>query len=506
MDIGGAISAITRPFRKPEGYVSAKDQAAASAPAPVAAPAAPKLGGVNMNAMQRREKAAGLADGIAAVPGKRNGNKDTVPAMLTPGEGVLPVDTVDAIGGPAAVQSLIDATHTPLRRKGPISGMANGGEVEDRAVFGLYPNVTGGSRRATHATDAALRTGVVATGPTSFQPAPISSIATGVRRPLPGGVEPSAAGAGRGTVNPSPAIQSTQVMGASAPPAGAVSRAAAVPAATPGIQLGAVETEQAAVPVQTSQDRIDTYNRAGQTYREISAMQLEKNQTPAGMGMVVLPDGQAERNAQFDAKTMRDQGMKGGRGAAALLAGADRIDDRVAAGKVGTSEQVRNLQGQQAVTAAVAQKSAAELQREQVREAGAANRAAPAAAESAQRTKGTIATLAAQEQYRKALASGEPKAIQAAEDALRAAQGKWEKAPQAAKFNAVPIPGGTDPVTGMPRGAGAIVVNQATGETRIVSPEEAKGQAAAPKFESGKVYKDASGNRAKWDGKQFVPA
>lgn len=63
------------------------------------------------------------------VPGEKNGNRDTVPAMLTPKEAVLPVDTVEALGGPAAVRDLIARTHTPTGRHGLRDGMANGGFV-----------------------------------------------------------------------------------------------------------------------------------------------------------------------------------------------------------------------------------------------------------------------------------------------------------------------------------------------------------------------------------------
>jgi hypothetical protein len=135
--VSGAASSVASKFQKPAGYepAVAAPSAAPVAPAPVARP---QIGGVDLNTLQRREAAAGLRDGIGRVgdaqphivPGKRNGNKDTVPARLTPDEAVLPVDTVDALGGPQAVQNLIDATHTPVKDQG-LRAYANGGLVED---------------------------------------------------------------------------------------------------------------------------------------------------------------------------------------------------------------------------------------------------------------------------------------------------------------------------------------------------------------------------------------
>lgn len=127
-----AVGAVTKTFSKPEGYVSAKSEQAAAAPPPPAAPApapAPQLGGVNMDATRRREAAAGLKNG-GRVPGKRNGNKDTVPIMATPGEVVLPVDTVDAHGGAARIKrEMIDPTHTPIRKMAK-GKYADGGVVD----------------------------------------------------------------------------------------------------------------------------------------------------------------------------------------------------------------------------------------------------------------------------------------------------------------------------------------------------------------------------------------
>lgn len=134
-----------------------------------------------------------------------------VPVRVSNGEYQLPPEQVHAVGV-QALDAMKDATHEPVGRArgfksqgveppmffangGDVTrvgnsysqagapaqegfgiqprGFANGGAVtdeeRDRAVFGVYPKPS--STRSTNANDAALRRGVVATGPSSFQPA-----------------------------------------------------------------------------------------------------------------------------------------------------------------------------------------------------------------------------------------------------------------------------------------------------------------------------------------------
>lgn len=132
-----------------------------------------------------------------------------VPVRVSNGEYQLPPEQVHAVGV-QALDAMKDATHEPVGRArgfkpqgveapmffangGDVTrvgnsqagasvqagfgiqprGFANGGAVtddeRDRAVFGVYPKPS--SMRSTNANDAALRRGVVATGPSSFQPA-----------------------------------------------------------------------------------------------------------------------------------------------------------------------------------------------------------------------------------------------------------------------------------------------------------------------------------------------
>jgi len=49
------------------------------------------------------------------APRKSARNVDSVPAMLTPGEFVLPPDTISRLGGAPALQALVAATHTSVQ-------------------------------------------------------------------------------------------------------------------------------------------------------------------------------------------------------------------------------------------------------------------------------------------------------------------------------------------------------------------------------------------------------
>lgn len=80
----------------------------------------------------------GLYSRDAAVAQAQNQAPDTVPAMVKPGEFVLPPDTVHAMGGPQALQGVVDATHMPARGFAPRAHpeeprqfFADGGLVKD---------------------------------------------------------------------------------------------------------------------------------------------------------------------------------------------------------------------------------------------------------------------------------------------------------------------------------------------------------------------------------------
>ncbi len=79
----------------------------------------------------------------AAVAQAQNQAPDSIPAMVKPGEFVLPPDTVHAMGGPGALQAAVDATHTPAPEQAfvprgfkPKVFFANGGRPEDQIPLG----------------------------------------------------------------------------------------------------------------------------------------------------------------------------------------------------------------------------------------------------------------------------------------------------------------------------------------------------------------------------------
>ena len=73
----------------------------------------------------------------------QNQAPDSIPAMVKPGEFVLPPDTVHAMGGAGALQAAVDATHTPAAEEAwvprgfkPKVFFANGGRPEDQIPLG----------------------------------------------------------------------------------------------------------------------------------------------------------------------------------------------------------------------------------------------------------------------------------------------------------------------------------------------------------------------------------
>lgn len=99
----------------------------------------------------RRQPGPGLGFGPTSVleahrAQAQNQAPDSIPAMVKPGEFVLPPDTVHAMGGAGALQAAVDATHTPAPEQAfvprgfkPKVFFANGGRPEDQIPLGGYP-------------------------------------------------------------------------------------------------------------------------------------------------------------------------------------------------------------------------------------------------------------------------------------------------------------------------------------------------------------------------------
>lgn len=546
MDISGAISSIAKRFKKPEGYTSAKEEAAAAAkpaaPAPAPAPApSPQLGGINLDANARREKAAGLKHG-GKVSGPGTGTSDSIPAKLSNGEFVFPADTTAAIGVDV-LNAIVAATHKPVsgRKSGPISAMANGGCARKGYADGGLAEEEERKRGITYATNygAAGSTGAQRPPePGGLNDFSLGSVAPGVRAVLDGASDDTqrAAAAGnygqavsqaaRGVVaaipasfadvtRPARAVISTIGSGmrdaamtfATGSPGGAASDPAlpaigGIPVVPPPAS-SAVAPRPVARPVASQpgppvspptdvnpQDQRLAAQSAGQ---DVEGMpQVKRLVDATGKVLYTNVPGttiQSMRAGPISAQSMRAADALDARGRRETQ--ATRARDQLAREEAdAAATNARTMEGielakwgpkalnQKRLTAVAEQRNAIEAGRAAVDAGRAVSEASyqgAQAGEARARTRSTISTLAAQEAYSKALASGDAKAIQAAEQNLRALQGKYEKEPPPDLFTTTAIPAGVDPVTGMPRGAGAIVTNRRDGSVRIISADEAKG-------------------------------
>jgi hypothetical protein len=157
----GPKETVTEKYARQDAEL--KRKAAAAAPAPAAEPAAEPQKAISayssMSTLQAREKAAGLKDG-GPVVGPGTGTSDSVPIMASHGEYMLPADTTKALGGKKVLDKIVAATHTPTGKpavKNGKSARADGG------LIGEEPN-----RRL----DAATALSQIPTGGTGSGPTP----------------------------------------------------------------------------------------------------------------------------------------------------------------------------------------------------------------------------------------------------------------------------------------------------------------------------------------------
>ena len=341
--------------------------------------------------------------------------------------------------------------------------------VADRAIFGLYPQVTGGSNRSTYANDAALRTGVVATGPRSFQPADPSPVAQGLRRDLLPGVTPSGAGAGRGVVNPAmaqpnagampeqPATQTDSIRG----------RGQQSPTAPPiSVQLGA--GAGSAVP------------GAPGAYRSTApdGRVLYSDQPGAVSSVAALPSAQNSAAATALSDRSRVESLVATYGldkARALLNGQpapEATDPRALLLGQMKAAVDRNAPLTRSGAAVLTSLAASDAQAATSRAQQSTERRRVKVAEDEARIRNTaaITKMAAEQRYAAALAKGDEKEIKAAEDNLRAVQGKWEKAKPPPRQ--LVVPGGQVVIEGQTVNQPSMVFDPDTG--KYILPQAAE--------------------------------
>lgn len=599
---------VTQKYARQDAERMAKS-APAAAPAPVRQNAISDYAG--MGAMKRREAAAGMKHG-GPVKGKGTATSDSVPAMLSKGEYVMPADSVKHFGV-KTLDAMRKATHTPIAKlgakrhpdaeskaedkgepkgaekregRGAIRKMADGGRlhladgtrgtvedelrrqraaaasavgaVEDKAVFGLYPQVTGGSNRATHATDNALRTGVVATGPSTFQPAPpVAPLVTA----LPAGVVPSTAGAGRGSaasfgvnpnapVMPAPAAATQAQMplpaGVSPSDAGA-GRGSLNPALAgtvapddlSGPRLAGAVGSTAGMPVDGADGVRKFKTQDGRTlYSNVAGAADNNKLMSANPGLQTIPSFQGTGAGPATAGGAPALGARGaGSGSldqqlsAARSAAADRGDwDAIKASYAaqgqtfngGSPPQATGVIGQiqadlangKRLTARGAQvlNEAMRAQNEQTQQGSIASlgarRLALDTATHAQdaplkgaQAAGAVQVQAAKDAYAKAAASGDQKAMAQAEETLRVmGVGRDRNIPPPRQLV---VPGGTTPDPANPGQyihQPSMVFNPDTGQ--FVQPPSA--QAAKPAIAEGSIS-TVNGKSAKYIGGKWVP-
>jgi hypothetical protein len=245
-------------------------------------------------------------------------------------------------------------------------------------------------------------------------------------------------------------------------PAAATSAAGALSAeaSQPGSSGAQASLGSEAVPGAQSAANIATMQRAGQTYRDITAMQTAGGNAPAVIG----PDRAAERNAQFDREVLiANAARQGGRGAKAIY-------DMVGAGDRAAAD----------VTTA-GMREAGATQRAQIQETGAAAREQARLATEGQRNELEARRVASGEQEaavrigvgRQQLAEGErmsrlrakldattdPAQRRALQDQILAEQGKT---PQANRYTVVQ--GGQSVVDGQTVREPSMVLDNQTGQ------------------------------------------
>jgi hypothetical protein len=461
------------------------------------------------------------------VKGPGTGTSDSVPVRLSKGEFVVPADTVRKVGADK-LHAMVKATHQHVTPKGNmrVRKMANGGVVGDDDP----------------------------TKPTMSYGDQMSHV---------GGAIADAAGTVAKTVFGAPGYGLNALTGAGtvAPPAAAPAPAAPTPApsaiATLAQPYSPARDSQAANPAGSSTP-IPTVNGAsGITVPDAPGVSkfVQNGRTAytnvAGdNGAALAPAGAVSTQNNDAAQTLSDR-----YGAAALLAATPQpaLTGSNPGLVVGTSgpgnstapetqtvrsilnrgnsrqdlirEQLANSAATNAATNAttrdVAQTGAASRLASSNIAAAASNYNANTSAGTAQarlatetpeiqaKTQLTQQQVAQQQRLqdlqKKYLAATDPAERRQLYEALIASQGHVRSL--AEKFTVVPQGSQVDPATGVvTHNPSKLFDNQLGKEIELSEPTSGAGSKAAPQYETGKVYQDAKGNKAKWDGQKFVPA
>lgn len=421
------------------------------------------------NALREREEAAGLKAG-GAIRGKGGPTSDDIPIMASNGEFMIKAKAVAKLGVPAleALNAIADKPGDKKPAKaghGAVRKMATGGLVEDdkktKAVFGLYPQLTG-AQNQTYATENKLKSGVVATGPQSFEPAMTPA-------------QPAIQGGGNGQRLGALQDPRSLGVGTSQPAAAPTVATAAVPVPTQApVPTASATPAIGARPFNGSVSSLDTSAGYAADQKALAEIEQKKQADIANMQS-------QERYAQNN--VLQQRALGGNRAAGAILAGntQEAIARRGQDIQAGASRESAQLARQKLGIESTAQ--------------GIENR-------------GKEQAIAVQQQIQQAqneyLAAGDdPVKLKAAERKLSVLSGK-AKDPQQDEYAYAPGGQTVDPATGLAVTQPGVIYNKRTGQ--LAPQAQATAAKPAQNFEVGKVYTDGKGTRARWDGKQFVPA
>lgn len=152
-----------------------KQEPAKPAPRPNAADALAGRGAQIEKAVNGYKDGGQIKAGI--IRGKGTGTSDSIKGKMPVGSFVMPADSTNVMVsngethftpemvqniGAAALMAAKGMTHTPVDKQMPNDGMKHfydgGSNVEDKAVYGFYPQLTG-NRHTTHDTENKLRAG-----------------------------------------------------------------------------------------------------------------------------------------------------------------------------------------------------------------------------------------------------------------------------------------------------------------------------------------------------------
>lgn len=215
---------------------------------------------------------------------------------------------------------------------------------------------------------------------------------------------------------------------------------------------------------------VDTSAGYAQDLRDLARIDAAKAEQAAGL----------QQQARFAQDQVLQQRFLGGNGAAGALLRRNAQNDQARAQNDLTKRGQDQQAGQQGATQRLAQ------QKFDVDAAGAKLD-----------QQGKSAMLKAQEAVTSAKTPAERVA---AEDTLKTLSLKFDKGAPPEQYAFAPGGQTVDPATGVAVTQPGVIFNKQTGE--IKQQGAAK---PAKSFEVGKTYTDAKGNKARWDGQNFVP-